>query len=183
LEDWRIFVLHVSPDLLTHLDDSNGIRFSITDMSASTARCLPTLYQDREGISLFDAQYSTGVKGPIPQETIDQVIGSLLKFKMACADFGVPETNIRVLATEATRTAVNSVDYRRQIKDASGWEVDLLPKEVEGRIGAMGVSSSFASVEGLVMDLGGAWPLLTNLSNPLCRHADLYQEDRPNSLG
>ena len=124
-------------------------------MSPATARSLPTIYQDREGISLFDAQYSTGVKGPIPQETIDEVLASLNKFKTACADFGVPATNVRVLATEATRTAENSVDYRRQIKEATGWDVDMLPKEAEGRIGAMGVASSFPSVEGLVMDLGG----------------------------
>lgn len=83
------------------------------------------------------------------------MLASLNKFKTACADFGVPSTNVRVLATEATRTAENSVDYRRQIKETTGWDVDLFPKEAEGRIGAMGVASSFASVEGLVMDLGG----------------------------
>ena len=104
---------------------------------------------------MYDAQYSTGSKGPIPQETIDEVLSSLLKFKTACAEFNVPETNIRVLATEATRNASNSEDYRRQIKEATGWEVDMLPKEVEGKVGAMGVASSFANVEGLVMDLGG----------------------------
>ena len=127
----------------------------MTDLSPSTARCLPTIYTDREGISLYDAQYSASVKGPIPQEVIDDVIRSLLKFKTVCADFGVPETNIRILATEATRSAVNSEDFRRQIKDATSWEVDMLPKEAEGRIGAMGVASSFREVEGLVMDLGG----------------------------
>ncbi|EXJ91381.1 hypothetical protein A1O1_04493 [Capronia coronata CBS 617.96] len=152
-----------SPSSLYGLVDmgSNGIRFSITDLSPATARCLPTVYQDREGISLFDAQYSTGVKGPIPQDTIDGVLSSLLKFKSACADFGVPEFNIRVLATEATRNAINSQDFRKQIKDATGWDVAMLPKEAEGRIGAMGVASSFASVEGLVMDLGGGSTQIT----------------------
>jgi len=87
----------------------------------------------------------------------------LLRFKTVCVDFGVPETNIRVLATEATRTAVNSIDYRRQIKDATGWEVDMLPKEAEGRIGAMGVASSFATVDGLVMDLGGKCPIAVSI--------------------
>ncbi|KIV81809.1 hypothetical protein PV11_03963 [Exophiala sideris] len=140
---------------------SNGIRFSITDLSPSTARSLPTVYQEREGISLFDAQYSTGVKGPIPQETIDDVVSSLMRFRTACADFEVPHTNIRVLATEATRTAANSEDFRKQIMDATGWEVDMLPKEAEGRIGAMGVASSFASVDGLVMDLGGGSTQIT----------------------
>lgn len=95
------------------------------------------------------------MKGPIPQETVNAVLTSLSKFQITCADFGVPATNTRVLATEATRTAENSEDYRRQIKQVTGWDVDLLPKEVEGRIGALGVASSFASVDGLVMDLGG----------------------------
>ncbi|KAJ9628371.1 retrograde regulation protein 2 [Knufia peltigerae] len=141
---------------------SNGIRFSITNLDSSTARCLPTIYTDREGISLYDAQYSRGgSKGPIPPEVIDDVVRSLLKFKTVCADFAVPETNIRILATEATRNAVNSEDFRRQIKDATGWEVDMLPKEAEGKIGAMGVASSFSEVEGLVMDLGGGSTQIT----------------------
>ena len=106
-------------------------------------------------MSLYDAQFSTGSKGPIPQDAIDEVLSALLRFKTTCADFEVPEANIKVIATEATRTAENSEDYRRQVKIATGWDVELLPKEMEGRIGAYGVASSFSSVEGLVMDLGG----------------------------
>ncbi|RMZ83077.1 hypothetical protein DV738_g1417, partial [Chaetothyriales sp. CBS 135597] len=140
---------------------SNGIRFSITNLSPDTARSLPTLYQDRKGISLYDAQYSTGEKGPIPQDVIEAVVAALKRFQIVCADFGVPETNIRVLATEATRNAINSVDFRKQIRDATGWEVDILPKEAEGRIGALGVASSFDNVQGLVMDLGGGSTQIT----------------------
>ena len=95
------------------------------------------------------------MRGPIPQPVIESVLEALRRFKITCADFGVPEMNIKVLATEATRTAVNSEDYRRQIKEATGWEVAMLAKEMEGSIGAMGVASSFQGVEGLVMDLGG----------------------------
>jgi retrograde regulation protein 2 len=136
---------------------SNGIRFSISDLSPPTARSLPTVFQSRTGISLYDAQYSTRIRGPIPQPVIDSVLEALQRFKITCADFGVPESNIKVLATEATRTAVNSEEYRRQIKVATGWEVEMLAKEMEGRIGAMGVASSFQEVEGLVMDLGGIY--------------------------
>lgn len=116
---------------------------------------MPSVFQSRIGISLYDAQYSTDVHGLIPQPIINKVLEALKRFKITCADFGVPETNIKVLATEATRTASNSEDYRRQIRDATGWEVQLLAREMEGRIGAMGVASSFDGVEGLVMDLGG----------------------------
>ena len=133
---------------------SNGIRFSISDLTPP-ARALPTVFQDRTAISLYDAQYQSGDKGPIPQDVINQILAALARFKITCADFGVANDKIRILATEATRTAVNSFDFRQQIKDATGWDVDMLPKEIEGRIGALGVASSFSDVEGLVMDLGG----------------------------
>ena len=140
---------------------SNGIRFSITDLSPQTSRVMPTIYQDRVGISLYDAQWSTGTKQPIPASTIDAVIRALLRFKWTCAEYAVPESNIKILATEATRQAINSEDYRVAIKQATGWTVDMLPKEEEGRVGAMGVVSSFSTVKGLMMDLGGGSTQIT----------------------
>lgn len=65
------------------------------------------------------------------------------------------------MATEATRKAQNSEDFRRKVKEATGWEVELLPKEMEGRIGAYGVASSYDEVKGLVMDLGGGSTQIT----------------------
>jgi retrograde regulation protein 2 len=128
---------------------------------------MPTLFQDRNAIPLYDAQYSSGVKGPIPPNIIKDVVASLQRFKVVCQDFEVPEENVRVLATEATRTAENSSDFLAAIEDATGWKVSLLPKEEEGKVGAFGIASSFSSVEGLVMDLGGgstqiAWMIVEN---------------------
>ncbi|KAK5165028.1 hypothetical protein LTR04_001489 [Oleoguttula sp. CCFEE 6159] len=140
---------------------SNGIRFSITDVSPSTARIMPTIYQDRAGISLYDAQYSTGQKGPIPDQIIQEVLAALLRFKTVCQDYRVRQGNIQIVATEATREATNSVNFRKQIKDATGWTVTLLAKEEEGRLGAMGIASSFSAVNGLVMDLGGGSTQIT----------------------
>jgi retrograde regulation protein 2 len=141
--------------------NSNGIRFSITDTSHPIARTMPTIYQDRAAVSLYDAQFSTGSRGPIPSETIDQIVDQLVRFQITCEDFGVPAENIYVLATEATRTAPNSEDFRAQIKDRTGWEVRLLSKEDEGRIGALGIASSASSVAGLAMDLGGGSTQIT----------------------
>jgi retrograde regulation protein 2 len=140
---------------------SNGIRFSITNLSPATQRILPTVYLDRAAISLYDVQYENGKLVPIPEETIKQVIRSLLRFKSTCKDFAVPEKQIRIAATEATRKASNSEEYRSRIKDATGWTVELLPKEMEGRIGALGVASSYENVVGLMMDLGGGSTQLT----------------------
>lgn len=137
---------------------SNGIRFSITTLAPPTARITPTLYQSRAGISLYDAQYpasSNGVRQPIDSHTIGAVVSAYRGFKRTCADFGVPEGNVKVLATEATRTAVNGEEFMRSIREAVGWDVTLLAKAEEGRVGAMGIASSLPDVKGLVMDLGG----------------------------
>lgn len=142
---------------------SNGIRFSITDLKPQTARVLPTLYLSRAAISLYDAQYTPSSNDPIPipWETIERVIKALLRFKSTCHDFGVPEHQIRIVATEATRKAINSQEFQKAIHEKTGWKVQLLEKETEGRVGAYGVASSYANVSGLVMDLGGGSTQLT----------------------
>ena len=137
---------------------SNGIRFSITTLAPPTARITPTLYQARAGISLYDAQYPASARGerqPIDAATINAVVTAFRGFERACADFDVPEGNVTVLATEATRTAINGAEFMGRIREAVGWEVRLLAKGEEGRVGAMGVASSLPEVRGLVMDLGG----------------------------
>ena len=73
----------------------------------------------------------------------------------------MPESQIRIVATEATRVAINSEEFRKKIEEVTGWTVELLPKDVEGRVGAFGVASSYDQVRGLVMDLGGGSTQIT----------------------
>lgn len=80
---------------------------------------------------------------------------------MVCADLGVPEKQIRIIATEATREAINSAEFVTTIKRETGLTVELLPKEEEGQVGALGIASSFSHVSGLVMDLGGGSTQIT----------------------
>jgi retrograde regulation protein 2 len=122
---------------------------------------MPTVYVDRAGISLYDAQWSTGTQAPIPDSVVSDVVRAYARFKKTCDDFGVSDDNVRVIGTEATRQAINSEDFRAQINKATGWTVEMLPKEEEGRVGAMGVVSSFSSVRGLMMDLGGGSTQIT----------------------
>ncbi|RAL17267.1 retrograde regulation protein 2 [Aspergillus homomorphus CBS 101889] len=151
-----------NPELYGIVDmGSNGIRFSITDLSPPTARIMPIIYQDRAGISLYDAQFSGEERGPIPPAIIEQVVDRLVHFRATCNDFCVPDANTYVLATEATRTAPNSEAFRARIRAATGWDVRLLSKEDEGRIGALGIASSAASVAGIAMDLGGGSTQIT----------------------
>lgn len=134
---------------------SNGIRFSIADLSSPTARVLPTVYQDRSGISLYDAQYPEKTKVPIPQAIMDEVVAALLRYQTISDDFGVYRKHFEIVATEATRTALNSEEFLNLVQEKTNVKVDLLPKEQEGQIGALGIASSFERIEGLLMDLGG----------------------------
>lgn len=92
---------------------------------------------------------------PIPEDVIQQVVKAFLRFKVICSDYGVDEQNIEVLATEATRVALNSDEFLTAIKKSTGWSVRLLSKKEEGDFGAFGIASSFHHVRGLCMDLGG----------------------------
>ncbi|KAF3914912.1 hypothetical protein ABW20_dc0107795 [Dactylellina cionopaga] len=176
-----------SPEYLHAIVDigSNGVRFSITTLHPLTARILPTLYTDRAPISLYDAQFqystisSSHIKSPIPAATIALIVTTLLRFRTICQSYSIPPSQIRLIATEATRTAPNSLEFRETIQNALGWEIELLPKAEEGRIGALGIASSFASVEGLVMDLGGG---STQLSWMVSRQGQLTTAKEPTSL-
>lgn len=116
---------------------------------------------DRLGLSLYDAQYNNGQKVPIPEATIKEAVAAMVRFQRVCHDFGVPPKQIVIIATEATRVAINSEEYRGRIKKATGWDVTMLPKEIEGRTGAYGVASSFPSMKSLMMDLGGGSTQIT----------------------
>lgn len=152
-----------NPNLYGIVDmGSNGIRFSISDLSESTARVLPTLYAYRSGISLYEAQYDDdGKQIPIPGDVQESVIGAFLRFEIHCADFGVPWENIRIIATEATRKAINGKEFVTRVARETGLEVEILSQEGEGETGAWGVASSSSEVRGLVMDLGGGSTQIT----------------------
>ncbi len=93
---------------------------------------------------------------------MSKILCELKRFKQTSLDFGVPQKpeNVRILATEATRNAENAAEFIGDIEAALGepWRVNILAKEDEGRIGALGVVSSVGGsngLQGLMMDLGG----------------------------
>lgn len=144
---------------------SNGIRFGIV---SALARHLPVAYEERAPIALLDAQ---GDERIIPEDVMDQVITSFKRFKSLCQDANVKLEQIHVIATEATRVAVNSKEFLNRIYETTGLTVSLLTKQQEALISASGIvgkckrsnmqsffnisAGSFHRVNGLTMDLGG----------------------------
>ena len=138
-----------------NIHNSNGIRFTIFDLSPSQARNLSTIYQHRSAESLYDAQYIDGVKKPISPGAISRVTAELQRFRVVCDDYCVPAEHIHVVATEATRSAFNADAFLRRIKKKAGLTVRLLSQAEESRYGALGVASSLPHLDGVILDLGG----------------------------
>ncbi|OAA64223.1 retrograde regulation protein 2 [Niveomyces insectorum RCEF 264] len=147
---------------------SNGIRFSISDLSPPHARLVPCVYRERAAISLFDALESVGeqqqqqqqVREPvfeIPRAVIAQVADALARFYRTARDFGVHPDRFSVLATEALRNAANAGALIDAVAVAApGVTVHLLAPEVETLFGAAGAGlGGCVAPPALMVDLGG----------------------------
>lgn len=165
--------------------NSNGIRFSISDLSPPRSRLLHCIYRERSGISLYDALHeSTPDSKPFHflQETIAQVAQTLARFKGICDSYGVHSKNIQVFATEAMRTAKNRDEMLKAIKDGSGLIVDILSPGMESLFGAMGARSGFDQVDGLFMDLGGGSVQMTYVNSKEEEDYDILAAEAAKSM-
>lgn len=160
---------------------SNGIRFSISSKADHHARIMPCVFKDRVGISLYDIQFSNGTaeRAPIPDDIINEICAAMKRFQLICDDFGVLQTSVRVIATQATRNAINSQEFIEAIYRSTGWEVEVLSKVEEGILGVYGVVSSFNTISGLYLDLGCGDVQLSWIK---CENGEIIQSSEPISL-
>lgn len=154
--------------------DSNGIRFSISDLHPSRARLLKCVYRERAAISLFDALNSNSESSQdgslyFPEHTITNVSHTLARFySIAVNDFAVPPSHVSVFATEAMRKAGNAASMLDAISSAApGVTVRILAPAVETLFGSTGAHSGFGNVKGLFLDLGGGSVQLTYMDSSL----------------
>ncbi|CAB4251950.1 similar to Saccharomyces cerevisiae YGL252C RTG2 Sensor of mitochondrial dysfunction [Maudiozyma barnettii] len=160
---------------------SNGIRFSISSKAYHHARIMPCVFKDRVGVSLNDIQFSKNLaeREPIPDDIITEICSAMRRFKLICEDFGLPDNSIRVIATQATRDAINSKQFVDSIYQSTGWEVEILSKIEEGKLGVYGVVSSFNTISGLYLDLGCGHMQLSWIK---CENGEIIQSSQPISL-
>lgn len=139
---------------------SNGIRFSISSKAQHHARIMPCVFKDRLGISLYEIQYEsdTGKQIPIPDDIIDEIVSAMKRFKLICEDFGVPQSGVRVIATEATRLALNCDQFIDAIESSTGWDVELLSREEEEK------SMYMVWCHPFILLMGFTWTLVVELS-------------------
>ncbi|KAK0618196.1 Ppx/GppA phosphatase family-domain-containing protein [Bombardia bombarda] len=180
---------------------SNGIRFSISDLSPPRARLLKCIYRERAAISLFDAlnkdkkdkdegddeedrsvQQATSSRPlTFPVETIDLVARTLARFRgIAVNDYGVPPAQVTVFATEAMRRAQNATAMLEAIRvEAPDLVVHILEPQVETLFGSVGARSGFTHVKGLFLDLGGGSVQMTYMDTVAAAAAQAQNEGQP----
>lgn len=149
---------------------SNGIRFSISDISSPQGRLLSCLYRERSSISLYDALHLPSPDAELlhfSNQTMVLVAETLLKFKKICEGYGVSHDCIQIFATEAMRIAKNRDQMLQTISRTSGLTVSILTAEEESLYGAVGARSCFDKMDGLFMDLGGGSLQLTYVNTTL----------------
>ncbi|KAI0136298.1 Ppx/GppA phosphatase [Xylariales sp. AK1849] len=174
LDDFEAKMPEWRPNLPNHLYalvdmGSNGIRFSISDLSPPRARLLRCIYRERAGISLFEALAPSPSDGLLrfPAEIVTLVSQTLARFKTIADNYGVPPEHISVFATEAVRKSENAASMLDAIRSASGLGVSILAPEVETLFGAMGARSGFPEVNGLFLDLGGGSVQMTYMNSAM----------------
>jgi len=155
---------------------SNGIRFSISDLSPPRARLLKCVYRERAAISLFDAlnkpkDGQNTAPLTFPAETITLVSQTLTRFwSIAVNDYDVPPSQVTVFATEAMRRAENAASMLGAIKSAApDLVVHILAPAVETLFGSVGARSGFVDVKGLFLDLGGGSVQMTYIDTYAAR--------------
>ncbi|MFV0361058.1 hypothetical protein [Tropicimonas sp.] len=92
-------------------------------------------------------------EGRFTEEVLDTAMWAIRRFAAIARAMDVPRVD--VLATEATRRAVNGAEFIETIRAETGLNPRILSGEEEATYSSLGVISGFFQPKGLVGDIGG----------------------------
>jgi exopolyphosphatase / guanosine-5'-triphosphate,3'-diphosphate pyrophosphatase len=92
-------------------------------------------------------------------------------------------TRARLIATEACRSASNSAEFLAKVREATGLELEIVDRETEARLAAVGSASlvDSAAESAVLFDIGGGSSELVWLARaapPCARPADMALDER-----
>ncbi len=128
---------------------SNSCRLAIASVEQHELR---TLHEDREVTRLGESVFDSGVISP---EAMANTIKALKRFHKTVQANVVDK--VRVVATSATRDALNADAFRTWVQSATGWPLEIISGLEEGRLIHLGVMTHEpdALQRCLLIDLGG----------------------------
>lgn len=128
---------------------SNSFRLHIGRHDGETIRIIKSA---RDPVRLGSGLDS---KGNLTAAAMQSAIESLTRFNTILSTY--PLNAVRVVATNAVRTAKNAAVFLPAAEAAIGYPIEIISGEEEGRLIYMGVASAMASLNErrLVLDIGG----------------------------
>jgi exopolyphosphatase/guanosine-5'-triphosphate,3'-diphosphate pyrophosphatase len=93
--------------------------------------------------------------GALSEAAIERTLGALEVCRDKMRARGV--TRSRLIATEACRSAANGADFLRRVRESTGLELEIVDRETEARLAAMGSAAlADSAAESVVLfDIGG----------------------------
>ncbi len=126
---------------------SNSVRLVAYE---SLSRALTPMFNEKVLCGLGKGVATTKLLAP---EAMERALAALRCFRILCHNMNIPDVN--VLATAATRDALNGAAFLAEASAAIGADIQLIGGTREAELSALGVASSFNKADGIVGDMGG----------------------------
>ncbi len=128
---------------------SNSVRLKISRLQGSK---LVDLHEDRAVTRLGELAFRTGYLAP---DAMADTVKILRRFHKSAQRTGAER--VRVVGTSALRDARNSQAFLEWVRSATGWNVEIISGQEEGRLIHLGLVSNLRlpATPVLMMDLGG----------------------------
>ena len=128
---------------------SNSVRLKISRLQG---RKLLEIHEDRAVVRLGELAFRTGYLAP---DAMAETVKVLRRFHKSAQKMGADR--VRVVGTSALRDARNSQAFLEWVRSATGWTVEIISGQEEGRLIHLGLVSNLRlpATPVLMMDLGG----------------------------
>jgi exopolyphosphatase/guanosine-5'-triphosphate,3'-diphosphate pyrophosphatase len=99
--------------------------------------------------------------GPLRDAPMERALEAIDMFAHFCRASGIDR--VRPLATSAIREASNRQAFVQEVRERSGLEIEVLPREEEARLGYLAAVNSTTLSDGVALDIGGGSMQLTRV--------------------
>ena len=129
---------------------SNSIKFFVGELAAD--RTITTVLDTNDIARLGEGLDKTGEINP---EAMERNVNAVAAFHAKAVELGADQ--IVAVGTMALRSAKNSAEFVRKVKEACGVEVNIIPGEEEARLSYLAILSGLPLQDGdlVVFDTGG----------------------------
>ena len=129
---------------------SNSIKFFVGELAAD--RTITTVLDTNDIARLGEGLDKTGEISP---EAMERNVASVAAFHSKAVELGADQ--VVAVGTMALRSAKNSAEFVRKVKEACGVEVNIIPGEEEARLSYLAILSGLPLQDGdlVVFDTGG----------------------------